>query len=88
MQRLDVNEDVRLDFAEFFSLFKLMAARYSLIERAKVKFAELDTNSSGFLEGPEIDQVSAYSHKYKAICSTFSSKTESISYFGTDNFRL
>ena len=76
MQRLDVNEDGRLDFAEFFSLFKLMAARYSLIERARVKFAELDTNNSGFLEGPEIDKVNAHSHICKATWSTFSSKTE------------
>ena len=49
MQRLDVNKDGKLDFEEFFKLFLLMTARFTLIDRAKVKFAELDKDGSGYL---------------------------------------
>jgi len=56
LQRLDTNKDGKLDFSEFINLFTLMTARFALIERAKGKFIELDADSSGFLEGPEIDK--------------------------------
>ena len=56
MQRLDANKDGKLDFEEFFSLFVLMNERFSLIDRAKVKFNELDKDGSGYLESGEIDE--------------------------------
>ena len=56
MARIDLNGDGKLDFEEFFSLFSLMNARYELIKRASDKFTELDADSSGELDGPEIDK--------------------------------
>ena len=63
VERIDANKDGKLDFQEFIELFKLMTARYAMIDRAKAKFTELDTDSSGFLEGTEIDQVVTYAMK-------------------------
>ena len=56
MARLDVNTDGKLSYPEFIELFIAMTARFALIDRAKAKFIELDTDSSNFLEGPEIDK--------------------------------
>lgn len=57
MERIDSNKDGKLDYEEFSKLFILMLARFAVFERAKVKFTELDADSSGFLEGAEIDKV-------------------------------
>lgn len=60
MARIDSNKDGKLDFEEFMVLFKEMLIQFSLLERAKVKFMELDADSSGFLESAEIEQVVAW----------------------------
>jgi Ca2+-binding EF-hand superfamily protein len=56
MARIDLNGDGKLDFEEFLALFSLMNARYELIKRSHDKFVELDADSSGELDGPEIDK--------------------------------
>lgn len=55
--RLDANKDGKLDLDEFQVLFQDMVNRIVLIEKASVKFNELDTDKSGFLESSEIDKV-------------------------------
>jgi len=57
MLRLDANKDGKLDLDEFQVLFQDMVNRIVLIEKASVKFNELDTDKSGFLESSEIDKV-------------------------------
>lgn len=60
MLRLDTNKDGKLDMDEFLILFNEMAARFSLMDRARAKFIELDTDKSNFLEAGEIDKVVAW----------------------------
>jgi len=57
MLRLDVNQDGKLDPEEFQALFDLIVERVNLLQRAKVKFEEFDSDKSGFLETAEIDAV-------------------------------
>lgn len=61
MKRLDANKDGKLDQEEFGKLFSLIVARNDLNDRAKAKFKELDTDSSGYLESAEIDAVVTWS---------------------------
>jgi Ca2+-binding EF-hand superfamily protein len=57
MHRLDANKDGKLDANEFKVLFKEMLNRQLLVERARVKFMEFDTNQNGFIDTSEIKQV-------------------------------
>lgn len=57
MDRLDANKDGQLDIGEFQALFEEMLQRTLLMERAKEKFKEFDTNKSGTIESDEIRQV-------------------------------
>lgn len=57
MARLDANGDGKLDPAEFLDLFNIIVQRMTMMERARVKFAEFDADKSGFLEAKEIDEV-------------------------------
>jgi Ca2+-binding EF-hand superfamily protein len=57
MQRLDANQDGKLSIEEFESLFKEMVNRICMIERARIKFEEFDTNKNGTIESDEIRQV-------------------------------
>lgn len=57
MARLDANGDGKLDPQEFLDLFNIIVQRMTMMERARVKFAEFDADKSGFLEAKEIDEV-------------------------------
>lgn len=61
MQRLDANNDGKLDLAEFEELFNMILQRMSIIERARAKFKEMDTDKSNFLEKEEINAVIEWS---------------------------
>lgn len=72
MHRLDINKDGKLDLEEFEDLFKEMLNRTLLVERAREKFKEFDTNHSGTIESDEINQVitwtlQAYPAENKAV---------------------
>jgi Ca2+-binding EF-hand superfamily protein len=57
MNRLDSNRDGKLDHLEFQGLFMMILQRMNLLERARKKFEELDTDKSNFLEAGEIHTV-------------------------------
>lgn len=57
MNRLDANKDGKLDAQEFEVLFKEMLNRTMLVERARVKFKEFDSNNNGFIDTDEIRSV-------------------------------
>ena len=57
MARLDANKDGKLDAQEFEVLFKEMLQRTLLIERARTKFQEFDSNKNGFIDTDEIRAV-------------------------------
>jgi calmodulin len=60
MTRLDINKDGKLDLEEFEELFQEMLNRTLLVERAREKFKEFDTNDSGTIESDEIRAVIAW----------------------------
>ena len=73
---LDANGDGKLDLGEFTDLFEQMLVRTELINRARVKFNELDVDKSGMLEMEELDKVTdwvlqAYAEKSPAERSDF-----------------
>jgi len=57
LSHIDANGDGKIDLNEFIILFEDLLVRLELIERARVKFNELDTDKSGVLEAAEIDKV-------------------------------
>lgn len=57
MKRIDSNADGKLDIDEFRVLFKEILNRQALIEKAKVKFIEFDTNKGGTIDKDEIKAV-------------------------------
>jgi Ca2+-binding EF-hand superfamily protein len=57
MARLDANKDGKLDALEFEILFQEMLNRTLLVERARDKFMQFDTNKSGTIESDEIRSV-------------------------------
>jgi hypothetical protein len=60
MTMFDVNRDKQLDFEEFTSLFEFISNKYRKLQLAKEKFASLDKDKSGFLEGKEIDELTEW----------------------------
>ena len=56
LKRIDKNQDGKLDLSEFIELFSMVVSRSDMVTRAKLKFAELDVDKSGFLEEKEIDE--------------------------------
>lgn len=60
LAHIDSNGDGKLDLVEFITLFEEMLVRVELIERARAKFDELDTDKSGLLETAELDKVVAW----------------------------
>jgi len=57
MQRFDKNIDGKLDCEEFKALLREMIDRNMLMQRAKAKFEEFDTNKCGVIESGKIRQV-------------------------------
>jgi Ca2+-binding EF-hand superfamily protein len=57
LHHIDSNGDGKLDLGEFVILFEDLLIRLELIERARGKFNELDTDKSGMLEKAELDKV-------------------------------
>jgi len=57
LYHIDSNGDGKLDLGEFVILFEDLLVRLELIERARGKFDELDTDKSGQLEKAELDKV-------------------------------
>ena len=50
---VDINRDGKLDIDEFTVLFDEEAHKLETAQKALVKFVELDTDKSGFLENGE-----------------------------------
>lgn len=57
IENIDLNKDGKLDLLEFTNLFEDMLIRVSLVEKARSKFKELDTDKSGLIERNELDAV-------------------------------
>lgn len=57
MTRIDANKDGKLDREEFKVLFKEVYCRSLLVDKARKKFAEFDTNGSGSVGTDKIKEV-------------------------------
>lgn len=60
LKDIDRNSDGKLDLNEFVILFEEMLIRIDLMNRARAKFEELDTDKSGLLETAELDNVAEW----------------------------
>ena len=54
MEKIDKNQDFRLNFDEFVLLYEEVQRRVNCLRFAREKFKELDVNRSGTLDGDEL----------------------------------
>ena len=67
LQRVDMNDDGKMDLDEFVDLCEMISARFALIGRAKEKFGEFDTEATGQISSSECVKVRIL----LIICRTF-----------------